>query len=288
MGADTKIQWCDHTFNPWIGCTRVSPGCQHCYAEAQNVRWRGGSNWGPGAPRQVTSAANWQQPLKWNREAVAAGERRRVFCASLADIFDAEAPEGGRDWLFEMIRATPALDWLLLTKRPERIRECLPADWGGGYPNVWLGTTVEDQRRAEERIPALLSVPARVRFLSCEPLLEEVDLRGTLPMGIDWVIIGGESGHGARPFKLNWARDLIEQCQLSENDAAPFVKQLGCRPMSAGRCDIAACNCGTDWETLRITSHDQPFPLALDRAHGGDPAEWPADLRVREFPKETR
>jgi protein gp37 len=281
MGAETKIQWCHHTFNPWVGCTRVSPGCVHCYAEAQNVRWRGGVNWGPGAERRVTSASNWREPLKWNREAEAAGERRRVFCASLADWADAEAPEGALPWLWELIRACSWLDFLMLTKRTHRIRECLPPDWGDGYANVWLGTTVEDQSRADERIPRLLEVPARVRFLSMEPMLGPVDLDLMALDGprllarwsqLHWIIVGGESGPGARPFYIDWARDIVRQCRGA--GVAPFVKQFGANPRMT--------------DTQNGATVDFRIALTLDRAHGGDPREWPEDLRVREFPKETR
>lgn len=175
MGTDTAIEWCDHTFNPWLGCTKVSPACDHCYAESwarrtgQAALWQG--------ERRQTSAANWRQPLRWNRAAEAAGVRRRVFCASLADVFDNQVD--GSDWLeqlWTLIRATPSLDWLLLTKRPQNMRARMPDDWGRGWSNVWLGTTVENQTEADRRIPALLSVPAKLHFLSCEPLLGAVDL----------------------------------------------------------------------------------------------------------------
>lgn len=175
MGANTAIEWCDHTFNPWLGCTKVSPACDHCYAESwarrtgQAALWQG--------ERRRTSAANWRQPLRWNRAAEAAGVRRRVFCASLADVFDNQVDSS--DWLeqlWTLIRATPSLDWLLLTKRPQNMRARLPEDWGRGWSNVWLGTTVENQTEADRRIPALLSLPAKLHFLSCEPLLGPVDL----------------------------------------------------------------------------------------------------------------
>ncbi|MCI0671755.1 MAG: phage Gp37/Gp68 family protein, partial [Myxococcaceae bacterium] len=186
MGAETEISWTHSTFNPWWGCTRVSPGCDHCYAESFDRRV-GGAHWGKGVPRRTFGDKHWGEPLKWNAAAAKAGERRRVFCASMADVFDAEAPDGALERLWALIRATPALDWLLLTKRPGRIRHSLPADWGDGYPNVWLGTTVEDQERAEQRIPVLLDVPARVHFLSCEPLLGPVDVsRFMWPVHAQW------------------------------------------------------------------------------------------------------
>ena len=269
--GDVKIS--DYKFNPWIG-------------------------FGTSAKR--TGQANWRKPLAWDRAAAAAGERHRVFCASLADWLDQEVPV---EWLADLlwlIAATPNLDWLQLTKRPELWRERIQkagdyldqidegemlgnpadsvADWlhGGCWENVWIGTTVEDQRRADERIPHLLSIPARVRFLSCEPLIEAVLLTwpeiGEWPQehrthalpnpeewddwkywsakGINWVIIGGESGPRARPFDIAWARSILRQCKAA--GVAVFVKKLGAMPLT------------------------DPY--------GGDPSEWPADLRVREFP----
>lgn len=265
---NTHIEWCDHTFNPWEGCTKVSPGCAHCYAEARNARFGGGvaGNWGKGAPRRRTSASNWAQPLKWHDEAKALGIRHRVFCASLADVFDDEVPAQWRFELLCLIFVTAQhLDWLLLTKRPENIMRLLTeafnvvpgscgrfdgiVDWGlhwiyeGKAPaNVWIGTSVENQQCAAKRIPALLKIPARVRFLSCEPLLEAVDLHsnaikvdswrvgesfdGPRPLqGIHWVIGGGESGPHARPMHPAWARSLRDQCKGA---GVPFFfKQWG-------------------------------------------------------------
>lgn len=243
MGENSKIEWTDHTFNPWIGCVKVSPGCQHCYAEAQNKRW-GKDLWGVDKPRQVTSDAYWKQPFTWNAEAEAAGERRRVFCASMADVFE-DRPDliEPRGRLIELIAATPALDWLLLTKRPQGILDRLDevvqlprgdegdwiaSQWLDGNPpaNVWLGTSVENQKVADERIPHLLRVPAAVRFLSCEPLLGEIDIEHHLRKeGIDWVIVGGESGHGARPMHPQWARGLRDQCEMF--GVSFFFKQWG-------------------------------------------------------------
>ena len=139
MAEFSKIEWTDHTFNPWIGCQHVSPGCDHCYAETQNNfrKWNGGT-WGPHAPRKRTSEANWRKPLQWARDAANRGKSARVFCASLADVFDNQVAPAWRVDLFELIRETPQLDWLLLTKRPENIRKMLPLDWMDGYPNVWL------------------------------------------------------------------------------------------------------------------------------------------------------
>jgi len=224
MGENSRIEWTHHTFNPWIGCARVSPACEHCYAELQEaVRWKR-VEWGPHAVRHITSDENWRKPLSWNRKALAAHERHRVFCASLADVFedrrDLDAP---RARLWRLIAETESLDWLVLTKRPQHIRTLTP--WGDQWPaNVWLGTTVEDQRRAGERLPHLIQHSAVVRFLSVEPLLGSVDLRPWLGL-IDWVIAGGESGPGARPMHIDWARNVRDQC--AEARVAFFFKQWG-------------------------------------------------------------
>lgn len=243
MGKDTHIEWCDHSFNPWEGCTKVSPGCAHCYAEARNARFGGGTapNWGVGAPRRRTSAHNWNEPLRWNREAEArlqdwrqSGEIRgflaprspRVFCASLADVFDEEVPHAWREQLWMLIRMCPNLTWLLLTKRPGNVYNMVPMAWlCGDWPrNVWLGTTVEDQERAAERIPQLVHLPAPVHFISCEPLLGPLDVDPHLE-SVDWVICGGESGRNARSMNPDWARSLRDQCQ--RRGIAFFFKQWG-------------------------------------------------------------
>jgi protein gp37 len=306
MSESTAISWCDSTFNPWMGCTKVSPACDHCYAEALVDGRFGKARWGAGQPRVRTSAANWKLPLKWARRAfvecpstacgwrgmhtqlqhTAGGHRcpqcgndewrparMRVFCASLADVFDNEAP---REWLADLldtIRRTPELDWLLLTKRIGNVERML-LDAGQAAaadgdmlnastvlpPNVWLGATICDQAEADRDIPKLLAVPARVRFLSIEPMLGPVDLtrivlhsgpidlaatappqwrnvktvnvvRNALKPGkqsgtrIDWVICGGESGPKARPMNPDWARSLRDQCAAA---GVPFhFKQWG-------------------------------------------------------------
>lgn len=237
----TNIEWCDSTFNAWEGCTKVGPGCDHCYAETRNGRFHAGANWGPGAPRLLRSDTYWREPLKWEREHEAFfaehGRRRRVFCSSLADVFDNEAPAGQRERLFELIKATSHLDWLLLTKRIGNAKRMLPADWGDGYANVWIGATVVNQEEADRDIPKLLALSARIRFLSMEPLLGPVDLTGSCrPWGADgasaamlsrinWVIVGGESGPGARPMHPAWVRSLRDQCAAA---GVPFLfKQWG-------------------------------------------------------------
>ena len=211
MGDTTKIEWTDHTFSPWLGCTRVSAGCTHCYAEALTTRYKW-AKWGPGQTRKRTSAANWKKPLSWNRKAEREGVRRRVFCASLCDVFDHEAPAGARADLWDLIRKCPALDWQLLTKRPENIAQYLPPDWGHcGWENVWLGTTTEDQAAYDKRWPILSDVPAEIRFISYEPAIGPLttDSCTTAP---NWVIIGGESGNGARTMNPQWARHLAAEC----------------------------------------------------------------------------
>lgn len=214
MAENTKIEWADHTFNPWTGCTKVSAACDHCYAEGWAKR-SGLVEWGPHAPRRRTSQANWRKPLKWDREASAAGRRAKVFCASLADVFDNHGsiePKWRAD-LWELIASTPNLDWLLLTKRPQNIVKFAPERWfTDGIPrNVWLGTTVENQEEADRRIPHLIQCPARVRFLSCEPLLGAVSVRRYISK-LEWIIAGGESGPGARPSHPDWFRSLRDQC----------------------------------------------------------------------------
>ncbi|ACL58708.1 phage Gp37/Gp68 family protein [Methylobacterium nodulans] len=259
MAENSKIEWCHHTFNPWVGCTRISPACDHCYAEAWAKRTGQPHLWT--GERRRTSASNWQQPLKWDRAAAAAGERHRVFCASLADFFDNQVPSRWRDDAWHLINQTPHLDWMLLTKRPQNIAKMLPGPaigapaWGEGWPNVWLGTTIEDRARLRN-LEALRAVPARVRFLSCEPLLEDlgqVDLTG-----IHLVIVGGESGPGARPMHPDWARSLRDQCQTA--GVAFHFKQHGhyaeVSPEDHHRDYIRAANGKGPWPFDRVVDRD--------------------------------
>lgn len=234
MAENSAIEWTDHTFNPWIGCTKVSEGCKHCYAETLMDKRYGRVKWGPQGTRIRTSAANWRKPLAWNKQAEKEGRRFRVFCASLADVFEIHPSQDLDEWrhdLFMLIQKTPHLDWLLLTKRPENIMPYLMHGWGTDLPdNVWIGTSVENQEQADKRIQELCRIPATVRFLSMEPLIEEVNLLSWLVLPdqsdkaewclmyygtsqpIDWVIVGGESGHGKRPFNPDWARAIRDQC----------------------------------------------------------------------------
>lgn len=221
MSANSSIEWTDHTYNPWWGCTKVSPGCDNCYASTLSTRY-GFDVWGPDAPRRFFGDSHWAEPLKWNRDAEKAGARRRVFCGSMCDWAEGRPDQAeARARLFALIEATPWLDWQLLTKRPGAIPHLVPSHWMQTPPaNVWYGTSVEDQEQADRRIPQLLKVPAVVRFLSCEPLLGPVELRPPWnrglpwlrPDGISWVITGGESGPGARPGHVDWYRGLRDQC----------------------------------------------------------------------------
>ncbi|AXF86677.1 hypothetical protein DTO96_102432 [Ephemeroptericola cinctiostellae] len=282
MAENSNIEWCDHTFNPWIGCTKVSPACDNCYAASFGNRF--GIEWGSGKPRKRTSESNWNQPLRWNRQAELKQNawekfkgrhpgltdeqliergfikpvRPRMFCASLADVFDNEVPSDWRADLFDLIGSTPHLDWLLLTKRignaQKMLNEYFPSGWGNWvdrYPNIWLGATICNQEEADRDIPKLLKTPAAVRFLSIEPLLGQIDLNMSLGgtrwiggqrgcngktngehhhdercgRGIDWVIVGGESGKDARPMHSEWVRSLRDQC--AEAGVPFFFKQWG-------------------------------------------------------------
>ena len=232
MAKHSKIEWTHHTFNPWWGCTKVSPACAHCYAEtwAQRLAL---DLWGRSSSRRFFTDDYWRQPAKWNEEAQRDRVRRRVFCASMADVFEGR-PELDiwRDRLWPLIESTPWLDWLLLTKRPQNVARMV--SWKEGWPdNVWLGVTAENQRWADQRIPLLLSLPARVRFTSAEPLLGPLSLAQWLKSAgnakrfpaLDWIIAGGESGHGARPTHPDWIRALRDECQQS--DVAFHFKQWG-------------------------------------------------------------
>jgi len=260
---NTKIEWTDHTFNPWIGCTKVSPACDHCYAEVSTPSRTLEVKWGAGEPRRVTSDSNWKLPLRWNAQHeqffAEHGRRQRVFCASLADVFDNEVPNAWRQRLLSLIADTPNLDWLLLTKRIGNVERMLQnacehdgrlMDANDRYrplENVWIGATICNQEEADRDIPKLLNVPAAVRFLSMEPLLGPVDLTkeylaskcgGSYPFPrlagehrtklvdlLDWVIVGGESGPNARPMHPEWACSLRDQCEAA---GVPFLfKQWG-------------------------------------------------------------
>jgi protein gp37 len=226
MSRETGIEWTDSTFNCWMGCTNISPGCERCYAEVWSKR-AGLVQWG-NHPRRRTSAAYWKQPVQWNADAARFqaqhGRRQRVFCASLADWLDNQVDPAWRLDLLRLIDGTPQLDWLMLTKRPENARKLVPAEWFG-RPNVWLGVTVEREDFVH-RVDTLRALPAAIRFLSVEPLIGPV---GPLDLtGIHWVIQGGESGPGARPMRIEWLREVFDQCRAQ--GVPVFLKQYGTAP----------------------------------------------------------
>lgn len=294
MGKNSGIGWTDHTFNPWIGCEEESPGCANCYAKALDKRW-GHDRWGRRSPRQLTSISNWKKPLVWDREAEKLGIRYKVFCASMADVFeDNNQLTEWRKNLFRMIQETPNLDWLILTKRPGVAKQFFEVNPVFLMPNIWMGVSAENQKTADERIPILRDIPAAYRFISYEPALEAVDFRphldfywqcacgakSLLPtddttcqcsdvydedwtfIGIDWLIVGGESHQNkkkARRFNLEWAEDVLDQCERFPN-VYPFVKQLGSNAYYNGVPYPTKDRKGVDWD------------------------EWPEHLQVRCFP----
>lgn len=355
MADTTKIEWTatigpdgtvhpGYTFNPWIGCSKCAVGCEHCYAEADFDKRRHVAQWGPNGTRVLTSPANWKKPLAWNRKAEKLGVRLKVFCASLADVFEAfQHPMVDAEWrrlavmqdgetaicesqpaytmdaarrdLFALIDATPHLDWLVLTKRPENIKgmwrpRILHDDPEHGKlgtdqrPNVWLGTSISTQADADRNIPELLKCRdlAAKLFVNAEPLVESIDLTTcciTRPhemmglggaywcdgyAGIEWLIIGGESGPHARTCEVQWLFDIIKDC--ADAGVPYFVKQLGSKAsVFEARTDEFQYDVIEFYEEVlgRIQKPDCWF-LPLKHPKGGDPAEWPPDLRVREWP----
>lgn len=256
MAENTKIQWTDHTVNFWTGCIKVSPGCKYCYMYRDQERY--GKN-----PTDVLQVK--QKTIDRILRKAEPGDK--IFTCSWSDFFIKEA-DLWRDWAWGIIRSRPDLQWQILTKRPERIADCLPPDWGEGWPNVWLGVSVETQKEADNRIHQLIKVDCKVRFLSIEPILGRVDLGGYLVVPdmvlknpIHWVIIGGESGnengkYKYRPSQLGWYKDIVKVC--TESNVPVFVKQLGTF--------IAKKDCLAD-------------------RNGGNIEEFPPSLQVREFPK---
>ncbi len=283
MAENSKIEWTDNTANFWWGCFKVSPGCQHCYADTLAKRY-GKAIWGPAktTDRELKKGI-WKELPKWNEQAKSEGIRRRVFVQSMADFFEdhPQVVDWRRDAL-HLISQLKNLDFQILTKRPENINRMIEAGtgrradaWFADCSHVWIGTSVENQVTADERIPELLKVPAAVRFLSMEPLLGPVSFKSgwIIPYRVehddgspteyytsqvDWVIVGGESGHNARAFDLSWAYSIVSQCEAA---CVPvFMKQFGNNPKSV------------QWG-YKITGK------------GGDWNEWPVDLRVRQFPQ---
>ena len=326
MGANTKIEWCDFTFNPWRGCQKVAAGCVNCYAESQSKRNpKTLGVWGPDGTRVVASESMWRQPLGWNKVQHCYPQipKPRVFCASLADVFEdwqgecvcadgsAHYTRDGdptkmvtnrqmmgfdsdgyryttlddvRARLFRLIDSTPSLDWLLLTKRPENVRRMLPIKTGRRdaikdgranieawrRENVWLGSSIacRDDLKNLSELRKCKDLAAKI-FVSAEPLIE--DLGNVDWSGIDWVIVGGESGRNARPCDIAWIRSIVRQCR--EAEVPVFVKQLGAAAFEWAEID----------DRPRPEARDKNF-LGLRDPKGGDPAEWPEDVRVREVP----
>ncbi len=320
MSEQTGIEWTDATWNPLRGCSRVSEGCRHCYAEAVAARfsdegmpYHGLATRTPSGPRWTGTVRLIEEhladPLKWRKP-------RRVFVNSMSDLFHESVPDGWIDSIFAVMALAPDHTFQILTKRAERMQQYLsdparhraivaamdmpvwlpagrrflrvPENWP--MPNVWLGVSVEHQQAADQRIPHLLDTPAAVRFLSAEPLLGGLDIGKHRPgaRGLHWVIVGGESGHGARPCETWWIRNILGQCR--DADVACFVKQLGAVPTAkCGQCGRTVGNvlggcvdaCGPTHAAMIGESQ-----RIRDRK-GGDPSEWPEDLRVREFPREA-
>lgn len=235
MGKVTGISWTDHTFNPWWGCTKVSPGCDNCYAEAFDKRV-GGAHWGKGEPRRTFGDKHWNEPIRWNRDAEKEGRKHLVFCASMADVMDDEAPEGARERLWKLIDETPHLIWQLLTKRPHRYNRYLPEKFA--HDNVWLGVTAENQEQYNVRWPILAAVKIEaVTWISYEPTIGPLTLTD-FPMWPRWVIFGGESGANRRECRREWAEHLLKE----RNEFMPwlslFVKQFGGRTPAEGKAAI--------------------------------------------------
>lgn len=241
MAEVTTISWCDHTLNFWIGCTKVGPGCDHCYAEARDKRFEGGAHWGVGAPRRERLLKACEEARRLNARAMAAGRRRRVFVNSLSDFFDNEVPDAWRAYALGVMRACDWLDFEILTKRIGNALQMVKGWYFWPLPNVWVGITVVDQGEADRDIPKLKELDAAKRYLSIEPQLGRVDLceafgiwwnstekrweQESSTILIDWVICGGESGHGARPMQVEWARSLRDVCAAA---GVPFhFKQWG-------------------------------------------------------------
>lgn len=291
MSANTKIEWCDASGNVVIGCDKVSAGCKNCYAErgtiARVLRAKGIETWGNAGVRQDVKGFV-ALARKLNRQGEKTGIRPRFFANSNSDWLDDKWSVAQRATLLQTIHDCPNVDFLLLTKRAENFMPLLNRntnpdepfttayEWsiGDAPENVWIGGSVENQAMADERIPELLKIPARVRFLSCEPLLGPVDISHWMVEGggggLDWIIVGGESGRGARPCNVEWIRGIVQQCKAA--GVPCFVKQLGRHAVAVHdkkfcpACDGAA------------------YPMELSDAKGGNPADWPEDLRVREFP----
>lgn len=224
MGENTKIEWCTHTWNGWIGCTAISPACDHCYAESLAKRY-GWAEWGAGKTRKRTSAENWRKPLKWNRDALKDGIRPRVFSNSLSDWADPEVPDAWRADLFGVVRETPQLDWLLLTKR-HALAGMYLAKYAKDLTNIRVGMTVENEPMASVRLPKLRQIylDGFPTFVSYEPAQGHVDWAPWMD-SIGWLIAGGESGPNARLAHPDWFRSARDIC--ARHNVPFFFKQWG-------------------------------------------------------------
>jgi protein gp37 len=297
MGDKSGISWTDATWNPLVGCSRVSEGCRNCYAEreaagrlAKTPKYQGLAREVNGHPSWTGELRLWEphldQPLRWRAP-------RRIFVNSMSDLFHEKVPDEWIDRIFAVMCKARQHTYQVLTKRPKRMRAYMDAHWptvcgvrpGEPPHHIWLGVSVEDQATADERIPLLLQTPAAVRWVSYEPALVAVDFSRWLfaagedgepaprnRPGLDWIVVGGESGPSARPFDLSWARSTVAYCRHA--GVAVFVKQLGARPFERDACAEAVAD-----------SEGHRMLLGLRDRKGGDPSEWPQDLRVREYPK---
>lgn len=231
----SAIGWCDLTWNPWWGCHKISEGCRNCYADAGSKRF-GHDVWGLKAPRRFLSDDNWEKPLKWNMQAQLQGKRLRVFGGDMCDLFE-DRPDlvGHRQLFWKLVNLTPCIDWQLCTKRPENILSMLPPDWGKGYPNIWMGTTIESNKYVH-RADLLRAVPAVVRFISYEPALGPLEMLKL--NGLDWLIYGGEQCFGFTQDETEWAKDIEARCKKagvvfyykqSSGNPGKVVKTLECK-----------------------------------------------------------
>jgi protein gp37 len=302
MAHNTKIEWCDHTFNIAWGCVKVSPGCKNCYANTFANRW-GYDAWGPGGTRRLFEAPHWAEPVAWNREAAGLGERRRVFCSSMTDVFlDERALDSERARLWDLIEATPSLDWLLLTKRPEVVMDMVPSggywrnQWGQLPANVQVGTSIENQEEARKRLPLLFRIPAQLRFVSFEPLLAGIP---SLFEGTDThegeMMMCKRCGAGVwdtehycpnchSDYKLEWMPSEMLHWAIAGGESGP-----GARPMEYQWLKELQQDCAV----LQIpfffkqTGSVLAKKWGLLHPKGGDPTEWPHNLVLpREFPDE--
>lgn len=283
MATESKVEYCHHSHSPWFGCTKKSPGCLQCFAERWGIKF-GRAKWGAGQPRILPAPKTREKPRYWNRAAQLAGERRRVLCGELCDVFDAEAAYLWKLELFNLIRECPHLDFIIPTKRIEEAIVFFKTSGIQIPPNVWLGVSVENQECANQRIPLLLTLRQQVSvlFVSAEPLLEEIDISPWIK-DLDWVIVGGESGTDAREFQPAWALSLIRQCSIPEVPVPIFVKQMGTVWARSQRV-IAGIweHTGEDAVAASEGAGDEEGPAGM--ARGASPRYWPNALKLQQYP----